>query len=533
MAIYTGQINNSNTPLTWIGWPGNGSLKWRYPVSQTLDYAVEVDASKNVYLTLSGTITESADFHANDYPLRIWAGEYPFTMTCSPGSTYTAPASADLIFDTTPNGVYQYANATYPININRVYIGNLSDPGAFLYQGNNQYCFWIGGVGIYPIVDGGTAYAIPIPVQGMFEGESKYIPWAVLTGGSWRSCNRSGGTLQRCTGPGAWELTRNQGLGMTIPSVPNSVELADANQPNQRIYLDRDIAGINTRPWLRSRLEPDSVTPAEVVDYEVSVTHIDMGDFIFDGSQSGTNRIYPYEDSATPGTVLRTFTITNTGNVAINGSATFAGTTTENRFVRISNMAGQILPGASRTVYVEFPGGKTDGNPDYAWDYNTAGLLGEHSDTIVCNFMKNGGAYITKNIPITWACKSPAPNNVPSGLSVALDDGNYTLTVQAQFIGDVVSLTPPIVLDRVFYMGVNVTNPITGAIDRVITLTNFVHLPTQGSISAVYTGNITVEQKWIDQGWVTHGSEIYLYAQTLETDVVYSGPYAITTYTVS
>lgn len=95
-------------------------------------------------------------------------------------------------------------------NAGFAYVGQLPELGGSSDTDTNGY-IWLSGTGTYQVDDPIYPDPVMITIPG-FLAFSDYFPWAIRKGGSWASCNRSGGSLT-IRKSGAWRDVKNVSVG--------------------------------------------------------------------------------------------------------------------------------------------------------------------------------------------------------------------------------------------------------------------------------------------------------------------------------
>lgn len=199
------RINQSNTdPPTCFGLPGSGGIQASW---SNVKGTVTLKAMDNghLYGDFSLDITDSVI--SNDYRVVFIACRHDFSWGSDAGADL--PSDTVEIARTTVNvpGSPGAGRGDFVWNIrkNNVDLGTLESWGASI-QDDDGF-MWLSGTGTYHVDD--PIYPDPyrLTVPGFIQ-LFDYYPCAVLKGGQWKSCNRSGGGFFIRKG-GAWRDVKN------------------------------------------------------------------------------------------------------------------------------------------------------------------------------------------------------------------------------------------------------------------------------------------------------------------------------------
>ena len=203
---------SSSNPPTCFGLPGLGGVKASWSnCAFTVHVAVYDDL--NVYVGLNGAITDTVI--ASNYPVRMcvsphdWDWHYTGTELVGPASAWNATIDAN-------NRNFRWAfSCGDPAADNAsgagpgyIHVGKLTDFGGS--ESNQDGYLFVGGTGSYTVNDPIYPDPVRVTVPG-FLRYLDYFPGARRIGSDWKSCNRSGGYLQKHAG--GWVNRKNVAAG--------------------------------------------------------------------------------------------------------------------------------------------------------------------------------------------------------------------------------------------------------------------------------------------------------------------------------
>ena len=209
---YTTHISQSaSNPPTCFALPGakGGNRAW---MPCELDITVKVYSDYAVYMDMTGTISKSTILSA-DYPVVMIANAKDWDWSYSGGSI-VIPSGSGTIASAT---IYVESDKVFTWNINstNVYIGQLTDFGAS--GSGTDGVVYISGTGTYSVDTPAYPDPVGIVVPGFLEYLG-YYPWARMIDATFKSCDRSGGAVQRNIS-GSWTMRKNTKQGTVADTV--------------------------------------------------------------------------------------------------------------------------------------------------------------------------------------------------------------------------------------------------------------------------------------------------------------------------
>ena len=233
MATVTGKVNTSvsqsaSSPPTCFGLPGANGIQNSWSNCNFTVRAVVLD-NYRCYIGLDGSVTDQV--YANEYYVimvankRDWSWKYSGDQIVVPDGAATIKRSTIDIPGTYPDrGQFKWDFSctdlaigtdcgsdygTYLSDRGYRYVGQLQDLGG---SGDDKNGYiWLSGTGTYHVDDPIYPNPVRITIPGFLE-YLDYYPWAIRKSSSWKSCDRSGGSLTIRKG-GSWRDVKNVEAG--------------------------------------------------------------------------------------------------------------------------------------------------------------------------------------------------------------------------------------------------------------------------------------------------------------------------------
>lgn len=207
-------VNQSaSNPPTCFALPGNQGVNPSWS-NVALTVHVAVYDNLRVYVGLNGNVNDTVV--ANIYPSKVcvdendWAWRYEGGQLVGPSASWSAEVDA-----TSGTFLWNFtcgnpaSDDSGGAGSGYVYVGTLDQ---FHGSDTNQDGYlYLSGTGSYPV----DSPIYPDPVRITVPGFMRfldYYPFAVSHGGSWDSCNRTGGFTQQFVN-GAWQDRKNVAAG--------------------------------------------------------------------------------------------------------------------------------------------------------------------------------------------------------------------------------------------------------------------------------------------------------------------------------
>lgn len=192
---------------TSFGLPGYGTGRAKY-CNTDYTVALHIYDDLSVQAKVDGTFTSNVLKAV--YPVALVLNTSDFRFSLSGGhlsypSSATEMATANIDVDSGGSGTGETAEFRWNVATGWKSVGHLWDFGAS-DTGLDGY-LWVGGTGTYTLDD--PVY--PVPVRITVPGFMRYLgyyPWARYGDGTYKSCNRNGGSLMQVRG-GAYADVRN------------------------------------------------------------------------------------------------------------------------------------------------------------------------------------------------------------------------------------------------------------------------------------------------------------------------------------
>lgn len=196
--IANGAYGNTNVASSY-GLPGSGLTAAYVRCDFGIRITVEDDLS--TYCSINGGEVKQTNIIGNSFPSYLWCEDHAWEGTITEANKWDwiNDPQRFLSFDMTKgDGGSAPISHGFPAASGRgAYIGKLNN---FVWESETSGTgyVWIGGLAIYtdsaitnPIFIRGERIAVP-GLRALLD----YYPWSLKKGSTWRSCNRSGGSLK-------------------------------------------------------------------------------------------------------------------------------------------------------------------------------------------------------------------------------------------------------------------------------------------------------------------------------------------------
>lgn len=204
----------ASQPPTCFGLPGSGGIAASWS-NCNFDVRVAVYDDLNVYVGINGAVTDNVV--PNSYDVRMcvsandWAWRYDGSQLIGPGSAWNAtiPVGSGGSFVWNFSCGEPAADNASGAGAGYVHVGRLTDfHGSDSSQDGYLY---LSGTGAYTVNDPIYPDPVRITVPG-FLRFLDYFPFARNISGVFKSCNRTGGFVQKQEG-GSWKDKKNVAAG--------------------------------------------------------------------------------------------------------------------------------------------------------------------------------------------------------------------------------------------------------------------------------------------------------------------------------